>query len=166
MTYAIAGLIIFFILAGAAAILSLFANLLRLAGTEPGQLREIDVNGYATPDEGWKLAQRQDCPPGSICVPSRDNLVTGMYMHADYRANHPAELQAQYERDADTRATPDGINHGAEGSTQEDSRRVLSAEDAALLLGMGEQYRASLAAGDDYVDTTWREAGDRKELHW
>ncbi len=131
-----------------------------------GPMREINVNGTAPTDEGWKQAQREACPPGSICVPSRDNLITGSYT--------VGICHATLEQAASVRATSDGIDHGAEGSSLDDSRRELSAEDAALLLGIGQEYRASLAAGDaaalpsgdDYVDGIVVDVSDRTEQHW
>lgn len=166
------------LLGGGAIVAGIFNRLAELAGEGPRQMREIDVNGWTTTDEGWKQAQRQACPPGSICMPSRDNMITGMHMHADHRSNHPGELMAQYEQSASIHAIPDGIDHSREGSSLADSRIERTPEEAAILLGYGQEYRDSLAAGhsgsstpqlpagDDYIDTTWIESGDRKELHW
>lgn len=104
----------------------------------------------------------EPCADG-LCLPSRINQITGMH-YAEYRQQHAAETQAGLEE------TANSWRYGAAevGSSLEDSRRELSAEDAARILGLPQmtydewQGTLELPAGDDYVDTEFHYVGEKE----
>lgn len=101
--------------------------------------------------------------PAAVCTPSRHGMITNAYY-----VSHQAELQAQYEIDANIHRTweltPTAQTQYDARSYDEQQHDQRSQEYAALGSGSYSNTRAELPAGDDYIDTTWREAGDRQEV--
>jgi hypothetical protein len=111
--------------------------------------------------------------PAAVCTPSRQTISRNNFNYGaegSYAAQHQIEYLAQIEQSANLHLEPIGMNDRDSDGTLNFTR---DAESAAISIGLGAEYRASLAAGqakgelpagDDYVDTTFRYSGDRQEI--